>query len=86
MQRFEKCVQCGFRYVTEKARQNYIAEGLPGNPQICLHCLSERTGKVMNVHGNLVFPHEAETSNKQMFIPKTVIEGCRPCMKKRGLL
>ncbi|MED1666967.1 hypothetical protein [Brevibacillus laterosporus] len=84
MQQWEKCIQCGFRYVTEKARQNYIAEGLHGDPQPCLHCLGERTGKVINAQGYLVFPHEVGT--KQLFIPKTVIEGCRPCMKNRGFL
>lgn len=40
----------------------------------------------MNASGNLVFPHEVESSNKQLYIPKTVIEGCRPCMKRRGFL
>ncbi len=86
MQKLEKCVQCCFRYVTEKAKQNYFAEGFTGEPQTCLHCLGEKTGKVMNASGNLVFPHEVESSNKQLYIPKTVIEGCRPCMKRRGFL
>lgn len=86
MPKFEKCIRCGFRYVTDKARENFEAEGLQGDPLLCLHCIGEITGKVMNPYGYLVYPHELNTPSRQQYIPKTTLEGCRPCMKKRGLL
>lgn len=82
---YVKCVKCGFRYVTDKARENYEAEGLKGEPLLCLHCIGEITGKVMNKFGYLVLPEELEQSNHRMqTIPKSTLTGCRPCMKKRG--
>jgi hypothetical protein len=84
MPQLVKCIRCGFRYVTDKARENFKLEGLQGEPLLCLHCIGELTGKVMNSYGYLVYPHELETSNRMQTIPKTAIEGCRPCMKKRG--
>lgn len=84
MSSFVKCVRCGFRYVTDKARENFAAEGMEGEPLLCLHCLGEITGKVMNRYGDLVKPDELEQSNQRMqTIPRT-IAGCRPCMEKRG--
>jgi hypothetical protein len=86
MSEFIKCIRCGFRYVTDKARENFEAEGLKGEPLLCLHCIGELTGKVMNRYGILVLPEELEESNQRMqVLPKTVA-GCRPCMKKRGLV
>jgi len=85
MNHFVMCVKCGFRYVTDKARENYLAEGLQGEPLLCLHCIGEVTGKTMNKFGFLVKPEELEQSRQRMqVIPKT-ISGCRPCMKKRKL-
>lgn len=82
-----KCVKCGFRYVTDKARENYQAEGLKGEPLLCLHCIGEMTGKVMNKFGYLVYPEEMELSNtRAQIIPKSTLAGCRPCMKKRGFI
>ncbi|ALA07147.1 hypothetical protein SECTIM467_17 [Brevibacillus phage SecTim467] len=84
MSEFVKCIKCGFRYVTDKARENFEAEGLKGEPLLCLHCIGALTGKVMNSFGYLVYPEELESSNQHMqAIPKTIV-GCRPCMKKRG--
>jgi hypothetical protein len=81
-----KCIKCEFRYVTDKARENYVAEGLKGDPLLCLHCIGEITGKVMNRYGYLVPPHEADNDNQRMQVTPKTITGCRPCMKKRGLV
>lgn len=81
---FDKCVRCEFRYVTEKAKESFAAEGLQSGPLLCLHCIGEVTGKVLNKFGYLVPEDELEESNRMQVIPRTVAE-CRPCMKKRGL-
>lgn len=86
MDAYVKCTECGFRYVTDKARENYLAEGLEGEPLLCLHCIGELVGKVMNRYGYLVPPDEVDSEYQPMqVIPKT-ITGCRPCMKRRGLI
>ncbi|MBE0342234.1 hypothetical protein E4V51_15275 [Paenibacillus sp. 28ISP30-2] len=84
MMQFTPCIRCKFRYVTQRARENFMAEKMAGEPLLCLHCIGELTGKVMDQFGKLVYPHEVEQSNRQQHIPRSSIEGCRPCMKKRG--
>ncbi len=80
-----KCIKCEFRYVTDKARENFAAEELEGESMLCLHCIGEIKGKVLNRYSYLVLPEELEDSNQRMqVLPKTPT-GCRPCMKKRGL-
>nr|WP_192025252.1 hypothetical protein [Paenibacillus arenosi] len=77
-----KCVRCGFRYVTKKAKENFEVEGLPGESVICLTCIGELTQKVINDYGYLVYPAELEASNKRMAAMPRTIANCRPCMKK----
>ncbi len=81
---YVKCVKCEFRFVTDKAKENYRAEGLTGEPLLCLHCIGELTGKVMNKFGYLVPPGEVEQDHRSEIIPKSALTGCRPCMKRRG--
>jgi hypothetical protein len=86
MPKFEKCIRCNFRFVTEKARESFEAEKLSGEPLLCLHCIGELTGKVMNPNSYLVYPHELDAPKRQQYIPQSSLNGCRPCMKKSGLL
>nr|WP_237391642.1 hypothetical protein [Paenibacillus dendrobii] len=81
---FVKCIKCGFRFVTSKARENYHLEELKGEPLLCLHCIGEVTGKVMNKFGYLVKFEDLEPSNHRMQSIPRAITGCRPCMKKRN--
>ncbi|OBZ12122.1 hypothetical protein A8L34_16090 [Bacillus sp. FJAT-27264] len=86
MSEYVKCIKCEFRYVTDKARENFLAEGIEGDPLLCLHCIGEVTGKVMNRFGHLVNPEDLESENQRMQVLPQTITGCRPCMKKRGVL
>lgn len=81
-----KCIRCGFRYVTDRARENFEDEKLKGDPLLCLHCIGEITGKVMNRYGYLVLPEELDNSNLRMQVTPRTLTGCRPCMKKKGLV
>lgn len=80
-----KCIKCEFRYVTDKARENFVAEGLQGEPLLCLHCIGKIMGKVMNRYGYLVLPEELDDSNQRMQVLPKTLTGCRPFMKKKGL-
>ncbi|AHC19013.1 hypothetical protein X809_07155 [Paenibacillus polymyxa CR1] len=84
MAQFSQCVRCEFRYVTQRARESFMEEKMIGEPLLCLYCIGELTGKVMDRWGQLVYPHDVEQSNRQEHIPRSSIEGCRSCMKKRG--
>lgn len=84
MMQFTPCIRCKIRYVTQRARENFMAEKMVGEPLLCLHCINELTGKIINQSRSLVYPHEVEQSNRQQHIPRSSIEGCRPCMKKQG--
>nr|WP_151734126.1 hypothetical protein [Paenibacillus tengchongensis] len=85
MAEYPKCVRCGFRYVTDKARENFVMEGMQGEALLCLHCLGELTRKVMNKYGYLVHPDAADALDKHhKSIPRSTLDGCRPCMQKRG--
>lgn len=80
-----KCIKCEIRYVTEKAKANFKAERLAGEDLLCLHCIGDLTGKVMNEYGFLVRPEElGSTSRRLQILPRT-ITNCRPCMKKGTL-
>ncbi|ASR48525.1 hypothetical protein [Paenibacillus kribbensis] len=83
MKQFTLCTQCKFRYVTQKARESFTQEKMAGEALLCLHCIAELTGKVIDQSGSLVYPHEVEASSRQQHIPRSSIKGCRPCMKKR---
>lgn len=78
-----KCIKCEFRYVTEKAKTNFKAEGLKGESLLCLHCIGELTGKVMNQHGFLVRAEELESPSERLQALPRALTNCRPCMKKR---
>lgn len=81
-------MKCTFRYVTDKTRENFELLGMEGEPEICTICLGELTGKVINSIGYLVSPEELELEKRTRAssIPRTSLVGCRPCMKKRGMI
>ncbi|AET59731.1 hypothetical protein HPL003_14900 [Paenibacillus terrae HPL-003] len=83
MTQFIPCTRCKFRYVTPRARESFKQEKMAGEALLCLHCIAELTGKIIDQSGSLVDPHELEQSKRQQHIPRSSIEGCRPCMKKR---
>lgn len=84
MKQFTLCTRCKFRYVTQRAKESFTQEKMAGEAMLCLHCIGELTGKIIDQSGSLVDPHEVEQSNRQQHIPRSSIEACRPCMKKRG--
>lgn len=84
MDLYVKCIKCEFRYVTDKARESFVAEGLQGDALLCLHCIGELTGKMMNAMGYLVRLGDMESQHTRTQVMPRTITGCRPCMKRRG--